>query len=75
MAKWDSLTVPKKFGWLGILNTRRMNDCLLVKWIWRIVNREDSLWCRIMYKKYMHNKDFLHQRAKGAPSSGKGCIR
>jgi hypothetical protein len=48
MAKWDSLILPKKFRGLGILNTRRMNDCLLVKWIWRIVNREDSLWCRIL---------------------------
>jgi hypothetical protein len=36
-----------------------MNDCLLVKWIWRIVNREDPLWCRILYKKYMQGKDFV----------------
>jgi hypothetical protein len=59
MDKWDSLTVPKEFGGLEILNTRMMNDCLLVKWIWRIVNREDPLWCRILYKKYMQDKDFV----------------
>jgi hypothetical protein len=59
MDKWDSLTVPREFGGLEILNTRMMNDCLLAKWIWRIVNREDPLWCRILYKKYMQGKDFV----------------
>jgi hypothetical protein len=33
MAKSDPLTVPRQFGGMGIINTRRTNDCLLAKWI------------------------------------------
>jgi hypothetical protein len=43
MAKWDRITVVKEFGGLGIINTRVMNDCLLNKWIWKIMNRDQSL--------------------------------
>jgi hypothetical protein len=37
MAKMDTVSRPKDQGGLGILNTSRMNECLLVKWIWKIV--------------------------------------
>jgi hypothetical protein len=40
MAKWESITIPIKFGGMRIINTKRMNECLPVKWIWKIVNRE-----------------------------------
>jgi hypothetical protein len=43
-----SYCCPREFGGLGIINTRIMNECLLVKWIWRLVNKEDSLWYRIL---------------------------
>jgi hypothetical protein len=45
MAKWERITVAKEFGGLRAINTRRMHYCLLVKWIWKIVNKEKSLWC------------------------------
>jgi hypothetical protein len=51
MAKWESITNPRDFGGLIIINTRRM--------IWKIVNREDSLWCDLLYAKYMKNSDFF----------------
>jgi hypothetical protein len=33
MAKFEMISRPKDQGGLGIINTRIMNDCLLVKWI------------------------------------------
>jgi hypothetical protein len=45
MAKWKSITIPTKFGGMRIINTKRMNERLPVKWIWKIVNREYSMWC------------------------------
>lgn len=33
MAKWDMVSRPKDQGGLGIINTKTMNECLLVKWI------------------------------------------
>jgi len=41
MVKWDNVCFPKDFGGMGVINTRRMNEALLSKWIWRIIkNRE-----------------------------------
>ena len=36
MSKWDTLSRPKDQGGLGIINTQIMNECLLMKWIWKI---------------------------------------
>jgi len=32
IAKWEMVSRPKDQGGLGIINTRLMNDCLLVSW-------------------------------------------
>jgi hypothetical protein len=74
MAKWECLAISKEFGGLDIIDTRRMNDYLLVKWIWKIVNKEDSMWCRLLYKKYIHSKDFFPQKGREVLNFGKGCI-
>lgn len=48
MMEWESVTTPKDYGWLGILNTRIMNVALLCKWIWRIYDSdENDLCCEI----------------------------
>lgn len=44
MAKWVSISRPKDQGGLGIINTRIMNECLLVKWIWKISQGSNDLW-------------------------------
>lgn len=73
MASWEAITNPKDFGGLGIINTRRMNNCLLVKWIWRIVNREDSLWCNLLYNKYLKGGgNFFESLGKGGSQFWKG---
>ena len=36
MVKWEKACVPKDFGGLGITNTRKLNEALLMKWIWRL---------------------------------------
>jgi hypothetical protein len=71
MARWGSIITPKEFGGLGIINTRRMNDCLLAKWIWKIVNREDSMWCDLLYRKYMRNTHFFSTKPQGDHNFGK----
>jgi hypothetical protein len=57
---------------MGIINTRRMNDCLLVKWIWKIINKEDSLWCQLLHKKYLNDFDFFSSRSQGGSQFWKG---
>lgn len=48
MAKWEMVSRPKDQGGLGIIHTRTMNDCLLVKWIWKILQEPKELWFRLL---------------------------
>jgi hypothetical protein len=50
---------PMEYGGIGIINTRKLNDCLLMKWIWKIGKKGKSLWCELVYAKYMKRKDFF----------------
>jgi hypothetical protein len=69
MTKWEAIATPREFGGLEIINTRLINDCLLVKWIWRLVKKEDSLWCKILYGKYLKGKDFFSSSGRGGGGS------
>jgi hypothetical protein len=39
------------------------------------VDKEDSLWSRLLYKKYMHNKDFFSTKGQGGSQFWKGLYR
>lgn len=55
MAKWEMVARTKDQGGLGIINTKIMNECLLVKWIWKILHEPDEMWFKILQAKYMKN--------------------
>lgn len=65
MAKWEMVTRPRDLGGLGVINTRLMNDCLLVKWIWKIYQEPDSLWFKLLKAKYMSRGNFFFAKPKG----------
>jgi hypothetical protein len=65
----------KRPGGLGIINTRLMNDCLLVKWIWKILQEPDALWFKHLKAKYMVVTNFFLLLAKGVPNFGKGYTK
>lgn len=54
MVKWRDMCLPKEYGGLGILETRTMNDALLGKWGWRVLqSKEGDLCADLLKKKYM----------------------
>ena len=59
MVKWGTLIRPKDFGGVGVLDTRIMNTCLLVKWIDILKKRDDSLCIQLLCKKYLGDKSIL----------------
>jgi hypothetical protein len=65
MAKYEMVCRPKDQGGLGIINTKIMNESLLVKWIWRIYQQPDELWYRILKAKYLGNNNFFDSKATG----------
>jgi hypothetical protein len=48
MIKLDTINRPKDQGGLGIINTHIMNECLLVKWIWKIVKASNKTWYKLL---------------------------
>ena len=66
MAKMDTICRPKNQGGLGMINTSTMNECLLVKWIWRIAKGSNETWFKILQAKYMQNGSFFSSSPRGA---------
>lgn len=63
MVKWDAVTMPTIHGGLGIyLDIRRINECLLVKWIWKIYKQPEDIWCKILRAKYMQHGDLFRSK-------------
>jgi hypothetical protein len=49
-----------------------MNECLLVKLIWKISQGSDGLWCRFIKAKYIKDGNFYGSKIKGASQFWKG---
>jgi hypothetical protein len=50
--KWDRICKPKENGGLEIRDLRIFNIALLGKWWWRIRNEKESLWFKVLERKY-----------------------
>jgi hypothetical protein len=67
------MCLPRDFGGAGIINTRLLNEALILKWAWRIYsyNEEDTC-CRLLESKYLSKKPFARCSGKGGRNFGKG---
>jgi hypothetical protein len=52
LTKWSIICQPKDQGGLGIQNLEVQNQCLLSKWLFKLVN-EEGLWQTILRNKYL----------------------
>lgn len=63
MVAWDRVTTSKSEGGLGIRRAQEMNKALIAKLGWRLLQNHDSLWARLLRKKYKvggsHDTDWL----------------
>ncbi|KAF5818829.1 putative reverse transcriptase zinc-binding domain-containing protein [Helianthus annuus] len=61
---WDSVSVPKDFGGLGLCKLIDINLALLSKWCWRFKTEEICLWRRVINAIHCgaRNWDFLPAR-------------
>ncbi|XP_060969906.1 uncharacterized mitochondrial protein AtMg00310-like [Cannabis sativa] len=65
---WDRLCLPKSRGGLGFRKTLEMNQALLAKWGWALLNDEQSLCCKVLKAKYLRGKPFLECSFKSSDS-------
>jgi hypothetical protein len=52
-------------GGLGLLNTKKMNLALLLKWVWKLYNEEDTIWSKIINAKYTDAEDLFSGTGQG----------
>jgi hypothetical protein len=55
LTKWSILCQPNDQRELGIQNIEIQNQCLLSKWMFKLIN-EDWLWQTVLRKRYLSNK-------------------
>jgi hypothetical protein len=54
LTKWSIIYQPNDQGGLDIQNIEIQNQCLLSKWLFRLINKE-GLWQMILRNKYLKN--------------------
>jgi hypothetical protein len=72
MARWEIVSRPKDQGGLGVINTEIMNECLFVKWIWKIVKGSEDLWYKLIQAKYMPEGNFFTSETRGVTQFWQG---
>ena len=55
LANWQSVSMKKEAGGLGIPDLSDMNLALLGSWIKRFIKDEGKLWHSVIKRKYMRN--------------------
>lgn len=53
LVKWDTVTLPRSHGGLGVCQAREANISLLGKLVWDTMHRPDKLWVQLVRDKYM----------------------
>ncbi|XP_061993910.1 uncharacterized protein LOC133711840 [Rosa rugosa] len=64
LVNWDNVCMPKIRGALGIKKTAEMNQALLAKVSWRLLQKDEGLWCDIYIAKYLKHDDLLSNNYK-----------
>ncbi|KAL6192213.1 hypothetical protein ACLB2K_038598 [Fragaria x ananassa] len=65
---WDSLCKRKLEGGIGFKDLHTYNKALLTKQCWKLINRPNSLWGKIMKARYFPNSNFLKAKKGSRPS-------
>ena len=56
----------KKFGGLGITNSKLMNVSLLTKWWWHLAHNESRLWADLLQAKYFTDGNLFMAKSSGS---------
>ena len=66
LVAWDRVCLPKREGGLGIQKSKFMNKALVSKIGWRLIHDRQSLWARILRKKYkvgeIHDRTWMEKK-------------
>ncbi|KAM5573208.1 hypothetical protein ABKV19_012976, partial [Rosa sericea] len=69
LVKWDTVCKPKCYGGLGLKKTCMMNQALLAKTGWRLLQQEQGLGAQALNKKYLKDDCIMQKLSSPFPSS------
>ena len=49
---WNTVTLPRDRGGLGMVEMQSRNEAYLAKLCWRLANEQDAPWARVLMSKY-----------------------
>lgn len=64
LINWDSVCHPKSLGCLGIKKSLDMNNAMLAKTGWKILQQYEGLWCSMFKQKYLKSTSILDSSYK-----------
>lgn len=67
-SKWDDLTENKEDGGLAFRDLRSMNEALLAKQVWRMLQEPNLLMSHVLKGKYFPYQEFLQTKQKDKDS-------
>jgi ribonuclease HI len=62
LLNWSKVCTPKANGGLGLKRAADMNQAMLAKASWRIVQKDEGLWCKVFEKKYLQRHSILDDK-------------
>jgi hypothetical protein len=75
LVNWDTISLLKEFGGLGVPNLRDLNICLLASWVKRYSLDENKLWKQMIDHKYSIDRpNVFCSNTTGSSSFLKGII-
>lgn len=75
LVNWDSVSMMKEYGGLGIPNLRDLNICLLASWLKRYNLDRDKLWRQVIDARYNTDKpNIFYSNTHGASQFFRGIM-
>ncbi|CAL2276143.1 unnamed protein product [Prunus armeniaca] len=69
LVNWEQVCKPKVASGLGIKRSAWMNQALLAKTGWRLLQHEQGLWSQVFYAKYLKHQNILAVKDSYFPCS------
>lgn len=68
LVAWKDICVPKCEGGLGLKDLKCWNSCLLIKTLWDIDEKKDTLWVQWIHQEFLHSNSIWQRQMRSDDS-------
>ncbi|XP_024640756.1 uncharacterized mitochondrial protein AtMg00310-like [Medicago truncatula] len=73
--RWDTLSLRKEYGGLGVTRLKEFNLALLDKWCWRLLLEKEALWRKVLVARYGEADGGLEDGGRSCSSWWREIVR